>query len=269
MQEQEVACKICSSSSRRVFSHLLLQKYTVNYFQCKACGFTQPEEPYWLNEAYADSMNYSDTGQIMRNLQALKILRPLVHFFFDSSQKFLDFAGGYGLFTRLMRDAGLNFFWDDLYTPNLIGKGFERPKEKTQFEIITLFECFEHWPNPMAEIEALLKETDSVFFTTNLISRPAPQTDWWYYGFDHGQHVAFHSVDSLKFVAQKFGLEFYSKRGYHLLTRKKINRLAYKIVVEAAFRGYLNWVGHHKTRTQSDHELLVARKKEQKKPPQD
>lgn len=239
-----------------------MNKFDVDFFQCPNCGFGQTEEPFWLEEAYSESMNLGDTGQLVRNLQASKVLLALVHFFFNPKGKFLDFAGGYGMFTRLMRDRGLDYFWDDKYTPNLIGKGFERPTQNTRFELISTFECFEHWVDPMVEIEDILKETDSLFFTTNLISRPAPKPEeWWYYGFDHGQHIAFHSFDSLNYVAKKFGLQFYSKRGFHLLTKKKISGLAYKLVVESAFRGYFSWLNaRYQPKTHSDHELLVARK---------
>lgn len=267
MAEPEVKCKICSSPSPKIFHRQLLQKYAVSYYQCSKCGFTQTETPYWLDEAYADSMNLGDTGQVSRNIQARRVLLPIVKTFFDPKGLFLDYAGGYGFFTRFMRDSGLNFFWDDLYTPNLLGKGFERPVEKVKFELVTTFECFEHWANPMEEISKILEETDSIFFTTNLISVPAPAPDaWWYYGFDHGQHVALYSQGSMQEIAQKFGLNFHTKRGYHLFTRKKINALHYKIVVELAFRGLLNWIGGDLgSLIQKDHELLVERRREQLK----
>lgn len=255
-------CKICHSPTKKIFNHQILNQYRVDYYQCNSCGFAQTEEPYWLNEAYSESMNFGDTGQVNRNINASKVLLPLIHFLFNPGGKFLDYAGGYGMFSRMMRDIGFDYFWDDKYTKNLIGLGFERPTEKTQFELVSTFECFEHWVDPMSEIETILQETDSIFFTTNLISRPAPKPeDWWYYGFDHGQHVAFHSADSLRFVAQKFGLYFHSKRGFHLLTKKKINGLAYKLIVELALRGWFFWLnGKYPSRTHSDHELLVARK---------
>lgn len=212
-------------------------------------------------------MNLGDTGQVFRNLQAVKVLKPLIKFFFNPGGTFLDFAGGYGLFTRLMRDSGFNFYWDDLFTPNLIGRGFERPTEHSRFEMVTTFECFEHWVNPLEEVSKILEETDSLFFTTNLISFPAPQPEsWWYYGFDHGQHVALHSLGSMQVLAKKFGLNFYSKRGYHLLTKKKIHPLQYKFIVELAFRGFLDWVGPGKaTSINSDYSLLVKRKLNQQK----
>ncbi len=39
---------------------------------------------------------------------------------------FLDYAGGYGVFTRLMRDIGFDFYWHDPYTQNLFANGFEK-----------------------------------------------------------------------------------------------------------------------------------------------
>jgi hypothetical protein len=42
----------------------------------------------------------------------------------------------------------------------------------------------------MNEIDNIFKHTDSFFFTTNNLKHPAPDPEsWWYYGFDHGQHI--------------------------------------------------------------------------------
>ena len=47
---------------------LCIIKYQIDYFFCKNCGFLQTEKPYWLEEAYKDSINDSDTGYLQRNV---------------------------------------------------------------------------------------------------------------------------------------------------------------------------------------------------------
>lgn len=61
-------CKICAKQSNQIFKTKILNKYDISYFHCKHCGFLQTEEPYWLDEAYAESINMSDTGYMQRNL---------------------------------------------------------------------------------------------------------------------------------------------------------------------------------------------------------
>jgi hypothetical protein len=206
-------------------------------------------------------MNLGDTGQVVRNLSAKRVLVALVTFWFDKFGKYLDFASGYGFFVRIMRDVGLDCYWSDKYTENLLARGFDADLSGDKYELVTVFECFEHWSNPDDEIKSLLRYSSSILFTTNLISCPAPSPkDWWYYGFDHGQHVSFFTVQSLKFLASKYNLNFYSKSGFHLFTKKKINYWLFKFVVKLAVSGYLNFLDRFfKSRTQSDFNYLVTK----------
>ncbi len=261
MSSTTVICKICNSKSNFIFKNLIRSKYCVNFYQCEDCGFVQPDEPFWLEEAYSRSMNLGDTGQVIRSLRAKRVLLALVTFWFDKFGKYLDFASGYGFFVRIMRDSGLDYFWSDKYTINLLSSGFEGGFCDDKYELVTVFECFEHWSNPVEEIEAILGYSSSILFTTNLVSVPAPEpSDWWYYGFDHGQHIAFFSKQSLEHIAKKYGLNFYSKNGFHLLTRKKINYFMYKIVVNLSLRGFFSFLDlFFISKTQTDSSLLLER----------
>jgi hypothetical protein len=46
---------------------------------------------------------------------------------FDANNRFIDYGGGYGLFVRLMRDAGFDYYWFDKFCDNVLSKGFEHP----------------------------------------------------------------------------------------------------------------------------------------------
>lgn len=218
-------CKVCTTENQACFSGKVLGKYDINYFHCLNCDFVQTEEPYWLDEAYSRPINLSDTGYMVRNLFYAKRLTILLYLMFGKNGKFLDYAGGYGVFVRLMRDIGFDFCWDDKYTKNLFAAGFEW-NQKTKVDAVTLFEVFEHLVDPIKEVDNLLNITDTIIFSTDLHPNPVPQpTDWWYYGLDHGQHIAFYSKASFEFMANKFDLNYYYLGSLHILTRKKVSRL--------------------------------------------
>jgi hypothetical protein len=231
---KEQTCKICGSTSHRIFTAKVLYKYHVNYYQCGKCGFAQTESPYWLDESYISPMNLSDTGVMFRSERMSKITTSVISLFFDRKGVFLDYAGGLGVFTRSMRDIGFDYLWHDPYTKNELAKGFEGKLDR-KYELVTTFESFEHFVNPLEELDKILEITDSILLSTDLISRPAPaHEDWWYYASEHGQHVAFHSKDSFKIMAKKKGLYYYNAMNVHLLTRKKLGitgRILFKLPV--------------------------------------
>jgi Methyltransferase domain len=215
-------CKICQGETTKIFNAKVLYKHDVDYYQCKNCSFGQTEKPYWLEEAYESSMNLSDTGVMFRSERMSKITTTIITLFFNSKGIFLDYAGGLGVFTRQMRDIGFNYYWQDPYTKNELARGFEGGLDK-KYELVTTFESFEHFEFPLIEVEKILKLTDTIILSTDLISKIAPaHKDWWYYGSEHGQHVAFHSIDSFKFMAKKFGMNYHNAMNVHILTKRKI-----------------------------------------------
>ena len=178
-------CKICNSQTNKIFNTKILKKYDVDYFQCTTCNFVQTERAYWLEESYRNPMNLSDTGIILRNRRSSRIVTSIIFLFFNKNFKFLDYAGGYGVFTRIMRDKGFDFYWDDPYTKNVLSRGFEK-KQNQKFDVVTTFESFEHFDNPLHEIEKIFEISKNVIFSTELIPTKLPHPDeWWYYGREH------------------------------------------------------------------------------------
>ena len=215
-------CKICNQNNDKIFSGKILKKYEVKYYHCKTCAFLQTEEPHWLDEAYSESINISDTGYMQRNLMLSKKLTVLLTTIFDKDGRYLDFAGGYGVFVRMMRDIGFDFYWDDKFTKNLFSRSFEF-NNKEKYEAITSFESFEHFVEPLEEIEKMLKVSKNIIFSTELLpsSLPKPE-DWWYYGLEHGQHISFYSEKTLVFIAEKYNLYYSNLGGLHIFSENKI-----------------------------------------------
>lgn len=223
-------CKICDKESSPIFSAKILKKYEILYFYCENCGFLQTEEPYWIKEAYVKSINNSDTGYLQRNLKLSQKLTILLSLFFDKNGIFCDYAGGYGIFVRLMRDVGFDFYWDDKFTQNIFAIGFEYQKN-TKCEAITTFESFEHFVRPIDEIENMLKLSKNIIFSTEILPDPIPAPkDWWYYGLSHGQHVSFYSLKTLNYIASKFDLFHGHIGSLHIFTEKRISNVKLKVV---------------------------------------
>jgi len=219
-------CRLCNSKSSQLFSSTILLKHDVKYYTCPNCFLIQTEYPYWLEEAYSNSISNTDTGLLNRNIQFAEKVKAILFFFFNRDGKYLDYAGGYGIFTRLMRDIGFDFYWSDPYTSNLFAKGFEYLESKSEIELVTTFESFEHFVNPLEEISKILEISKNIIFSTFIVPEPVPEPlQWWYYGLEHGQHVSFYSEKTFEFIAHEFDLNFYSfSRNLHLFSEKKLNK---------------------------------------------
>lgn len=250
-------CKICNNKTVFVFNAKIINKYIINYCQCESCDFVQTEKTYWLEEAYQNPMNYSDTGIMYRNEKFSKITTSLIFLFFNTKGKFLDYAGGYGVFTRMMRDVGFDYYWNDPYTKNLLARGFEQ-KSNDSYELLTTFECFEHLDNPMEEIEKILTLSKNLIFSTELTPIPLPKpNDWWYYGLEHGQHIAFYSKKSLELIAKKFDVNYYNIGNLHLFSQNKIgvvgrNFLKFKYAKHLLYLMYFGFSPFMKSKTMAD-----------------
>jgi glycosyltransferase involved in cell wall biosynthesis len=217
-------CKICNSDSHYFANAKILQKYDVKYFQCSNCGFVQTEHPYWLDEAYSEAIAISDIGLVYRNNMMANITGKLLFNYFDHQAKFLDYGGGYGLFVRLMRDKGFDFYWFDKFCKNIFAKGFELQKtDKQNLELITAFELFEHLANPLEELKEIIDLCPNILFSTELLPENNPTPDkWWYYAPHEGQHIAIYTIKSLKILASKHNLQLYTNgQSLHLLTTKE------------------------------------------------
>jgi len=216
-----VNCRLCFSTISKPFSSAKIFGHDVCYFECESCGYIQTEEPTWLDRAYTSPINPSDTGIMARNLSNVRIVMATLSLLGSRSGKVVDYAGGHGFLVRLLRDVGVDALWADPYTENLVARGFEYTGQQ-RVTLVTAFEAFEHFMNPVEEMQKLISIAPNILFTTDLAPTPTPMpSEWWYYGLDHGQHIGFYKVDTLQYLADRFGLYLLSDGSVHLFTRKK------------------------------------------------
>ena len=231
-------CKICNTQSNKIFSKKVLNKYEVFYYQCSDCDFIQTETPFWLDEAYSSAISNLDVGILSRNNTLAKVTANIIKLFFDKNKNFIDYGAGYGLFVRLMRDKGFNFFWQDKYSENLFASNYQCSKQY-KYQLLTAFEVFEHLQEPISEIEKMFEFSDNILFSTNLQAQNDIE-NWWYIVPQAGQHISFYTKKALKIIAEKFDCFLYSDNNIHLLTKKKISKLKYNISTKNILYGGIN-----------------------------
>jgi hypothetical protein len=257
-----IKCPVCSKIvTIEMFSAVVRYHYPAKYRFCAQCRFLFIESPQWLEEAYKTPINASDTGIMARNLELSRIASVLLHFLFNKKGKFLDYAGGYGIFTRLMRDAGFDFYWYDPYSANLVARGFELVDGMSSFELLTCFETLEHLSEPMKEIEKMRSLSDNILCTTTLLPANIPNPgDWTYYGLDHGQHISFYSFETLQFIAKVLGYNLYSNRtNIHMFTKRSLNPVCFGLILKLSHYGLFSYVKRRtKSKTNDDQNFNIS-----------
>lgn len=255
-------CRICGARSHDFADGKIINKYSIKYYQCDHCGFTQTEEPYWLDESYAQVINDSDVGIIRRNIVNATICKAVLSAFFNPEARFVDFGGGYGMFVRLMRDYGFDFYRVDKYCQNLFAKGFDLKEPVDEpLGLLTAFEVFEHFSNPPAIFVELLKLSSNILCGTELIpaTNPKPE-EWWYYGLDHGQHISFYTVKSLQYLADSKGLNLYTNgRNFHLFTPKTISPFLFRLLCSNKLSTLFNLFNRRSSLLATDYQAVTGR----------
>ena len=196
----------------------------VYYAMCEGCGFCfAPALAAWpleefeqkiYNEQYTlvDPEHGAVAGhELAANLQATFTALP-------AGFRHLDYGGGNGLLSQVLRDTGWN---STSYDPFLDKDA--RSEALGQFDLITAFEVFEHVPDVqqlVTSLRALMKPDGVVLFSTLLSDgniRRGERLSWWYASPRNG-HISLFSRMSLGLLASRHKLNFRSNSpGLHVL----------------------------------------------------
>ena len=250
-------CHICGEVTTPWEKAKILKKYEVSYYRCPNCGFVQTEKPYWLDEAYSTVIDMEDIGILARNNSNAAVVDRLLTAFFPSAKTFLDAGGGYGIFVRLMRDRGSDFQWDDKYTQNLFARGFEKSRDR--YDVVTAFELFEHYDEPLKEIKNLAELGENIVFSTVLLPDPVPRPDeWWYYSTSTGQHISFYTKQALEHCARLIGCHYTGTADIHIFSKRKIPYWQFRFCVSRM--GKILFYKRRESLLSKDHEQLTGEK---------
>lgn len=217
-----IPCRLCGGDADAQFQLVLLGRFPTRYYRCGACQSLQTGAPYWLGEAYADPRPITDVGMAARTLDlSLRVDVMLAILGGDASAVCVDWAGGNGLFTRLMRDRGWNFYRDEPFTPNFYAPFHDAAAEGvTSAAAVTAFEALEHLPNPAQDLEKLFGYEPDVVLATTEVYRGQDER-WWYLSQESGQHVFFYSPQALEQIGRRHGMSLITDGSLHIFLRPR------------------------------------------------
>ncbi len=254
-------CTVCGHEAQKVFTGQILNAYNVGYFFCPYCEHLQTEEPFWLDEAYKNPIANEDTGILKRNMDNAVYSTGVICSFYDTKGKFLDYGGGYGVFVRLMRDIGFDFYFYDKYSKNLFAPGFEH-KENDKAGLVFGLEILEHLYNPIETLDKIFKISEDFFFSQTLLPLPVPDIhNWWYYAPVSGQHISFYRNKTLDFIADMFNKKHLNYKDLHLFTSKNITGEDFKISIKNSSLIYAENVPKFKSKIYEDMQYIIKNKK--------
>lgn len=227
-------CPVCGSSALPVLHFEVLAKLEAEICECGSCGFIFVPHPHWLEGSFSSHLNRLDVGSVDRTLLVSQFVRGLMgpspH---RRDWKLLDFGGGDGLLTRLLRDVGVDCRWEDPYCEPVFAVG--PPHEEIEhFDLAVMSEVALHLTDPVATFADLAGRADRVLFTATVPPNPIPP-DWWYLMPSTGQHVAFYPTQAIAGLADRLGVHWCSDgKFFHLLSRTPIERSTRLLMRQAA-----------------------------------
>lgn len=237
-------------------------RFDAQYRRCPQCGFVFVQEPHWLKDAYADAIHTADIGAPWRAVRHSRATKALIEVFLRRSNRYLDYGAGNGLFVRHMRDLGYDFVGYEPHGEMAFARDFRvQDWEGGRFDLICAFEIAEHLEEPAETFSRIVARTDVVLFSTTLLPKSTPRPGhWWYYGLDHGQHVSFHSRQSLRALAARLDCHVVSHGpDLHLLTRRRIKRRVFDFVMGERITKLVDLVCPRASLLPSDFEQLRNR----------
>lgn len=200
----------------------------IRYFLCQRCGFCfAPEFSQWSLQDFEQriyNQNYIVVDPDYVDLRPRVNAQSLIDTFKgnESQIKHLDYGGGSGLLSRLLRDAG--------WTSTSYDPFVDRDKQVTQlgkFDLISAYEVFEHAPDVrqlISNLSDLLEPNGVIIFSTLLSDgdiAPNQKLSWWYAAPRNG-HISIFSKQSLFLLGQSKHLKLGSfSYGLHAFWRQR------------------------------------------------
>lgn len=203
--------KSCEEANGRF---LPLAGFPVYYALCADCGFCfAPELCKWTLEEFSARIYNDDYLKVDPDYLETRPrhnVDSLVSLFGDAYRgiRHLDYGGGHGLLSDLLRDAK----WDSSSYDPFIDRD-KQPHDLGKFDLVTAYEVFEHVPDAqklVADLAGLLCDDGVILFSTFVSDGNIAlwqRLTWWYAAPRNG-HISLYSRKSLELLAQREGFNF-------------------------------------------------------------
>ncbi len=262
-------CRLCRSATSQVFTRTVLFTHQVAYFHCPSCGGLQTEFPYWLTASrvpQSECFNGGNASQILTNFLLLRRVLEILNV--RPKDRCVDFAGESGLFSRLMRDIGYQFFNFSKVGVNFTNAEFcvggTWDKFNRSVRLTTIFNKAENFIDPLAEWDAIFSTTtDYILGSTEIYS--GQDSNWDYLAPESGQRTFFYSPATLAQIAMRHRWSAYTLGNYFLLARAPLSAAQVNELMgwsqsldSVANESFLNWFHSHDKFTPIDSQRMKA-----------
>ena len=220
-------CRVCRGDTS-FFEVATILEFEARYMICNHCKSVQVSDPYWLASAHSEAISDLDIGLVSRTTVASRLIISFFKLQRIRKVSGIDWGGGTGLLTRMLRDSGLNVYSYDKYANQELANVFvaDELSLKSKMTFASAIECFEHLTNPIDDLGNVSIDKDFLVLTTETLPDPTPLpsfNSWWYFMPETGQHVTFASSEGLRIFGRNLGFEFYLRVGdMHFFSRTKI-----------------------------------------------
>lgn len=235
-------CRCCLGDTS-YFSTSTILGFSAEYLICLKCSSVQVNNPIWIEQAHAKAISSLDTGLVSRCISASRLTATLLYLEGKKESKGLDWGGGTGLLTRLLRDQGFRVRSYDKYAKAEHAEEFESTQVQSEepATFMTSIECFEHLVSPIDAFKTVSMKKEYFIFTTNVIATPPPdpaKASWWYYVPESGQHITFVSRKGMEEFRNILGFKHYLAFGdLHVMSRSKLRPITRIILGTRVLRG--------------------------------
>ena len=195
-------CKVCGSNN--------LEEINIenNYYYCNNCEviFISPKK---IVDQAEEKERYEGHDNNHQNDGYVKMMQDFIEKVLEANLNLegindvLEFGCGPGpVLADLLKEKGINV---DLYDPYFFS---EKVFKEKKYDLITSTEVFEHFSDPIKEMELLtshLKEGSYLAVMTSFHPEPEEFEDWWY-KWDP-THIVFYNEKTFSEIASIFDLE--------------------------------------------------------------
>lgn len=189
------------------------------YYRCQNCEFIFIDEKNIVNsirelEQYELHENSIENEGYVNMFN--KFIEEGISPYVKAHKRTLDFGSGPGpVLAKLLKKKGYESeIYDPYYSPNL---------PKGTFDLVTSTEVFEHFSNPLKEIElivSLMKKNAYLSVMTNYHPKNDEKFKKWWYHRDP-THISFYTEKTFEYVAFKYNLDYIYSNGKNISVFKK------------------------------------------------
>lgn len=220
--EPGTRCQLCKTSVQFQFSRKTPSNDSVNYFKCDDCGALQTDSPNQNSETSRHSLAFFDSSKAYRALADYFVVRRIHQILgVNQNDRCVDYRGGNGLFSRIMRDTGYNYFSHSSQDNRDNYNGFVWREINRPVRLVTILNHASEFPTTSSEWETIFSTgADLVIGSTPLFDDQGE--NWRHLDDVQGQNGFFYSSKSLSLVAYRNLREFYAFNNFFIFTKERL-----------------------------------------------